>query len=119
MNPVGRRNFAKSLGLVGLLAVGVEGYKQVKERIVYKQDELPTAELEKQLEGKPVLQLQAIYGEELPPAKVYGTNDMYIVGLGGLGPTYKPGTEKYVAVKIVPGPDGKLYVKENDTWRRM
>jgi hypothetical protein len=71
MNPTSRRSFAKSLGLVGLLAAGVEGYKQAKERIVYKQDELPTAELEKQLEGKRVLQLQATYGEELPPAKVY------------------------------------------------
>lgn len=116
MNPTSRRSFAKSLGLVGLLAVGVEGYKQVKERIVYKQDELPTAELEKQLEGKPVLQLQATYGEEIPPAKLYGTNSMYIFSTG---PTYKPGTENHVSVNIVPGPDGKLYVKENDTWRKM
>lgn len=116
MNPTSRRSFAKSLGLVGLLAVGVEGYKQVKERIVYKQDELPTAELEKQLEGKPVLQLQATYGEEIPPAKLYGTNSMYIFSTG---PTYKPGTENRVEVKIVPGPDGKLYVKENDSWRKI
>lgn len=116
MNPTSRRSFAKSLGLVGLLAVGVEGYKQVKERIVYKQDELPTAELEKQLEGKPVLQLQATYGEEMPPAKLYGTNSMYVFSTG---PTYKPGTENRVSVNIVPGPDGKLYVKENDTWRKM
>ncbi len=116
MNPTSRRNFAKSLGLVGLLAVGVEGYKQVKERIVYKQDELPTAELEKQLEGKPVLQLQATYGEEIPPAKLYGTNSMYIFSTG---PTYKPGTENRVSVNIVPGPDGKLYVKENDSWRKI
>lgn len=116
MNPTSRRSFAKSLGLVGLLAVGVEGYKQVKERIVYKQDELPTAELEKQLEGKPVLQLNATYGEEMPPATYYGTNSMYVFNTG---PTYKPGTEKRVEVKIVPGPDGKLYVKENDSWRKI
>ena len=116
MNPVGRRNFAKSLGLVGLLAVGVEGYKQAKERIVYKQDELPTAELEKQLEGKPVLQLQATYGEQMPPAHLYGTNNVYVFNVG---PNYKPGTEKNVQVKIVPGPDGKLYVKENDIWRKV
>jgi hypothetical protein len=111
MNPTGRRNFAKSLGLIGLLAVGVEGYKQVKERIVYKQDELPTAELEKQLETKPVLQLSATYGEEMPPS-----HDLYVFSLG---PNYKPGTENRVDVKIVPGPDGKLYVKENDTWRKI
>ena len=112
MNSVGRRNFAKSLGLVGLLAVGVEGYKQAKERIVYKQDELPTAELEKQLEGKPVLQLQATYGEVIPTPNYGG----YVFSIG---PTYKTGTEKNVQVKIVPGPDGKLYVKENDIWRKV
>ena len=116
MNPTSRRSFAKSLGLVGLLAVSVEGYKQVKERIVYKQDELPTAELEKQLEGKPVLQLTATYGEQIPSAMLYGTNSMYVFSTG---PTYKPGTEKRVEVKIVPGPDGKLYVKENDSWRKI
>ena len=116
MNTTGRRNFAKSLGLVGLLAVGVEGYKQAKERIVYKQDELPTVELEKQLESKPVLSLTATYGEEIPPAQLYGTNSMYVFNVG---PTYKPDTLKNVEVRIVPGPDGKLYVKENDTWRRM
>jgi hypothetical protein len=110
-----RRNFAKGLGLAGLFVAGVAGYKEVKERIVYKQDELPTAELEKQLEGKPVLQLQATYGEELPPQQSsYG--NYFLVGTG---PNYKPGTEKNVRVNIVPGPDGKLYVKENDTWRKI
>ena len=111
-----RRNFLKGLGISGLFLAGAEGYKQAKEKIVYKQDELPTKELEALLEKKPVLQLTATYGEELPPAKVYGTDSMYIVGYG---PNYKPGTEKRVSVNIVPGPDGKLYVKENDIWRKM
>ncbi len=110
-----RRNFAKSLGLAGLFVAGVAGYKEVKERIVYKQDELPTAELEKQLEGKPVLQIQATYGEELPPQQSSYGNYFYLTS----GPKYKPGTEKNVRVNIVPGPDGKLYVKENDTWRKI
>lgn len=111
-----RRGFAKSLGLVGLVTVGVAGYKEAKERIVYKQDELPTKELEGQLNGKPVLQLSATYGEELPPTPLYGTQGVYVLTLG---PTYKPGTEKRVSVNIVPGPDGKLYVKENDIWRKI
>lgn len=110
-----RRNFLKGLGLSGLFLAGVEGYRQAKEKIVYKQDELPTEELEAQLNTKPVLQLSATYGEELPPQKYYGTN--YIIT--GLGPNYKPGTEVKVDVQIVPGPDGKLYVKENDTWRKI
>jgi hypothetical protein len=107
----GRRNFAKGLGLAGLFLAGVAGYREVKERIVYKQDELPTSELEKQLEGKPVLQLSATYGElkPLPP------NSFYISGYEN----YVEGTKKEVSVNIVPGPDGKLYVKENDTWRKI
>lgn len=121
MNSTSRRNFAKSLGLVGLLGVGIQGYQTAKERIVYKQDELPTKELEEQLNKKPVLQLTATYGEEMPPVQYYGTNytNYVITGIGPIGPTYKPGTEKHVSVNIVPGPDGKLYVKENDTWRKM
>ena len=110
-----RRSLIKGLGISGLFLAGVEGYKQAKERIVYKQDELPTKELEEQLEKKPVLQLTATYGEELPPMQYLGTN-MYVIGFG---PNYKPGTEKHVQVNIVPGPDGKLYVKENDTWRKI
>jgi hypothetical protein len=107
-----RRNFLKGLGVGGLLFAGVEGYKQAKERLVYKQDELPTQELEAQLNTKPVLQLSATYGEELP----YGTENMYVFRTG---PNYKPGTEKHISVNVVPGPDGKLYVKENDKWRKI
>jgi hypothetical protein len=106
-----RRGFAKGLGLAGFVAVGIAGYKEAKERIVYKQDEIPTPELEKQLETKPVLQLSATYGEEMPPS-----HDLYVFSLG---PNYKPGTENHVNVKIVPGPDGKLYVKENNSWRKI
>ena len=117
MEPVGRRNFAKSLGLLGLIGVGVKGYQEVKERIVYKEDEIPTKELEKQLEGKPVLQLMATYGEEIKhPSYSYNGNSYLIFHSG---PQYKEGTKKEVSVRMVPGPDGKLYVKENDTWRKI
>lgn len=115
MNPASRRNFAKGLGLTGLFLAGIAGYREVKERIVYKQDELPTKELETILEKKPVLQLKATYGEELPPQQSSYGNYFFV----GTGPNYKPGTEKHVSVNIVPGPDGKLYVKENDTWRKI
>ena len=117
MNDTSRRTFVKSLGILGLIGAGVQGYKEVKERIVYKQDEIPTKELEKQLEGKPVLMLSAKYGEELPPPTYSFNGNPYIILSNSK--QYKPGTEKDVSVKIVPGPDGKLYVKENDTWRKM
>lgn len=110
MNTATRRTFAKTLGVAGLVAVGIEGYKQAKERIVYKQDEIPTPELEKQLEKKQVLQMNATYGTIKPnnsPWVIQGYEE------------YVEGTRKVVSVKIVPGPDGKLYVKENDTWRKI
>jgi hypothetical protein len=107
-----RRGFLKGLGISGLFLAGVAGYKEVQERIVYKQDELPTKELEKQLEGKPVLQLQATYGTPKPR----NTNSFYLIGYSE---EYVEGTRKDVRVNIVPGPDGKLYVKENDTWRKI
>jgi hypothetical protein len=106
-----RRNFAKTLGLVGLVAVGVEGYQQAT-KIIYKQDELPTKELEALLEKKPVLQLNATYGTPKPR----NPNSFYVIGFGE---DYVEGTKKEVSVQIVPGPDGKLYVKENDTWRKI
>lgn len=116
--PTTRRNVAKTLGLLGLLSIGVQGYKEVTERIVYKEDELPTAELEKQLEGKPVLQLHATYGEEVP-APTYNQYAFNSQGYLTYGKQYKQGTEINVKVNIVPGPDGKLYVKENDKWRKI
>ena len=39
--------------------------------------------------------------------------------VSGFGDEYVEGTKKEVKVNIVPGPDGKLYVKENDIWRKI
>ena len=111
MEKFGRRNFAKSLGLLGLIGLGVEGYRQAT-KIVYRADEFPSEDLEKQLEKKPVLQLNATYGTSKPR----DTNSQYVIGYGE---DYVEGTRKDVSVQIVPGPDGKLYVKENAIWRKM
>lgn len=118
MEKVGRRNFAKTLGLVGLIGLGVKGYEEAT-KIVYKQDEIPTKELEALLEKKPVLQLMAQYGEEVPNYTDYVSPQGHSYRVQGFGTKYKEGTEKLVSVNIVPGPDGKLYVKENDSWRRI
>ena len=116
---VGRRTFAKTLGLAGLVVAGVTAYKETTQ-IVYKQDELPTKELEKQLEGKPVLQLSATYGTPKPkPTLPYGVHNFNGYLVVGYGDEYVEGTRKDVSVQLVPGPDGKLYVKENDTWRKI
>ncbi len=107
-----RRNFVKGLGISGLFLAGIAGYKEAT-KVVYRADEFPSEELEKQLEKKPVLQLNATYGT---PKPVQSWSQYNIVGYGE---EYVEGTKKEVSVQIVPGPDGKLYVKENDTWRKI
>jgi len=119
-----RRKFLRGVGLFGALAAGAAAVRaNAAPPVVINNhyttvtgDEVPNDYLEKQIESQSVLSLRATYGEEMPPAKIHGTNDMYIIGIT---PTYKPGTEKQVEVRIVPGPDGKLYVKENDIWRKL
>jgi len=113
MEKATRRSFAKTLGLAGLIVAGIEGYKEVKENIVYKQDEIPSEELQKQIDKKPVLQLQAVYGTPKP------VNQWSQYQIVGFGEEYVEGTRKEVKVNIVPGPDGKLYVKELEQWRRI
>ena len=121
-----RRKFLRGVGLFGALAAGAMAARgNTTPPVVINNnyttvtgDEFPTEELEKQIAGKPMLQLRATYGEELPPPKIHGTETMYLVA-GISTPQYKPGTEKQIKVDIVPGPDGKLYVKENDTWRKL
>jgi hypothetical protein len=110
-----RRNFVKGLGISGLFLAGIAGYKEAT-KVVYRADEFPSEELEKQLEKKPVLQLNATYGTP-KPKKIFEVNQQYFIT--GFGEEYVEGTRKDVTVQIVPGPDGKLYVKENDTWRKI
>lgn len=114
MTPTGRRTFAKSLGLLGLFAIGVEGYKQASEKLVFKGDELATDDVVKQLNySGHYLSFKATYGEidtsPVDPISVTFRN----------GTRYIPGTEKNVSVDLKPGPDGKLYVKERDIWRKV
>jgi hypothetical protein len=116
MNPVGRRSFAKGLGLIGLIGVGVAGYKEAKERLMPAPDELASKELSDKLDEQPVLSLQATYGEKIPPP-AFSSYGQFIVS--GIVPNYKPGTEIRVQAKMQVGPDGKLYVKENDIWRKI
>lgn len=111
MTTTGRRNFAKSLGLLGLLSIGVEGYKQVSERIVYKDDKIASDEIAKKLDDGPLLCLKSVYGEI--------DNNPYTRYALYTGSNYKAGTEKEVTVSLKPGPDGKLYVKEGDIWRKV
>ena len=41
------------------------------------------------------------------------------LGIGGSSKRFVPGTEKQVSVKMVPGPDGELYINVNGQWKRV
>lgn len=113
MTPTGRRTFAKSLGLLGLFAIGIEGYKQASQKLVFKSDELAADDVVKQLNFGNYLSFQATYGEiDTTPVNPNSISAFNVQ-------KYIPGTEKNVSVYLKPGPDGKLYVKEGDIWRKV
>ena len=116
MNPVARRSFMKGLGILGLVGAGVAGYKEAKEQLMPAPDQLASKEVVAVLEDQiATIALNATYGEKLPPP-ISSYGEIFYVGFG---PKYKPGTEKQVQAKMQVGPDGKLYVKENDIWRKI
>ena len=41
------------------------------------------------------------------------------VNIGGKNKQFVPGTENEVSVKMVVGPDGELYLKMKDQWKRV
>ena len=48
-----------------------------------------------------------------------GTSSPYGNLYGSGGKRFVPGTEKHVSVKMVPGPDGELYIIVNGQWKRV
>lgn len=87
------------------------------------------------------LQLTHTYGEIAPPppplpSSLYGStlvsnwatgssasflqiNADGGVNIGGKNKKFVPGTENEVSVKMVVGPDGELYLKVKDQWKRI
>jgi hypothetical protein len=41
------------------------------------------------------------------------------LGIGSSSKRFVPGTEKQVSVKMVPGPDGELYINVNGQWKKV
>ena len=41
------------------------------------------------------------------------------LGIGSSSKRFVPGTEKQVSVKMVPGPDGELYINVNGQWKKI
>lgn len=141
-----RRNFLKGAGILGMFMAGAAApvvVKHVKETKVVA-GPVPTIDpkvlttLEEQ--APPTLELRASYGEIAPPPPPPTFNGMYMVGDSmGIGTSmermrinsdgsttmlinqkkFVEGTENQQSVKMVPGPDGELYVQINGQWKKL
>lgn len=137
----GRRSFLKGFGLIGAVVAGATTPVVVQSKTKVVPAPLPGIDKDvvKVLteQAPATLTLQATYGEVAPPPPPptfsspftftnNGTEYSRLVMNGGggisLGLTQKqfvPGTENKQAVSLVPGPDGNLYIKVGDTWKRV
>ena len=139
-----RRKFLRSGGLLGFLAIGATAAPVVIEKIkevpvpvpapVATTDPEVLALLEEQ--APPTLCLMATYGEIAPPPPP-AYNGMYAISGGNIGQermrigsdgsttllingkNFVPVTENHQSVKMVPGPDGELYLNINGQWKRV
>lgn len=137
-----RRKFLKGIGLFGAVATAV-----VAGRTAVVGSDKPKADpkmidiIEHQQPAN--ITLTSTYGEIAPPPPptppsqyVFHSNGSvtgvtmaptYTIAqpnLGNLAVSFNqnkfiPGTEKQVALKLVPGPDGKLYLNINGEWKEV
>ena len=69
----------------------------------------------KEFTSSGVLELHRTYGEVAPP-EPNPSPYMFTSTFGG--PKLVPGTEKNVRLGMMVGPDGQLYVRVKDDWKR-
>ena len=109
-----RRNFfrgaGKGAGLLGAFFAGVSA-PAIAEAVKQKVDPSVVAKIEEQ-SSHGNLSLIRTYGEIAPPDQSQGYTFR-------VGPEFVPGTEKTMKVHLAPGPDGELYLKINDEWKRV
>ena len=125
-----RRDFfrggAKGAGLLGAFVAGIAApivIEKTKEIHVKTLDPLPAPTVDPQVVEKikeftpsGVLELHRTYGEVAPP-EPNPSPYMFTSTLGG--PKFVPGTENNVRVGMMVGPDGQLYVRVKDDWKRV
>jgi hypothetical protein len=123
-NQVSRRKFFKGAGLVGAFATGLMApvvIREVKETQIVNAS-IPTVdpEIVSKIEKTPAstLSLMRTYGEVKPP-EPHCPDSPYVMCIGPNQNQFVPGTEKHVDVKMVPGPDGELYLNINGSWKRV
>lgn len=144
----GRRNFVKGFGLLSAVLAGGAAVSAQSSDAVLGSPVVPNPDLtpvspaidpsivSKLEEDSTSLSLTRTYGELAPPEPqpLYGgyvignsvgyTETMRLSATGGLmignnNKKFIPGTEKQVNVKMVPGPDGELYLNLNGKWKRV
>jgi len=141
-----RRKFLRNGGLLGMFAMGA-ATPIVIEKIRETQVPVPVAGVDpniiKQIEEicPANVTFTSTYGEIAPPPPPppsYGSSFYTIgsggnigynevmridssgnLGIGGSSKRFVPGTEKQVSVKMVPGPDGELYINVNGQWKKV
>ena len=140
-----RRNFLKGIGLVGAVVAGYNAPVLAKETktkppVIVETPKVDPKIIQKIEEMDPSsLSLQQVYGEIEPPKPPpnYTSNGGFYtitsgvcqpamtinsngnVSIGHNGKKFIPGTEKTVDVKLVPGPDGELYLNVNGQWKKV
>jgi hypothetical protein len=122
-----RRDFfrggAKGAGLLGAFAAGlaapivIEKTKEIHVKTL--EPSVPTVDpkvVEKIKESAPsgILELHRTYGEVAPPEP---NSSPFVISNGG--PKLVPGTENNVRVGMMVGPDGELYIRVKDDWKRI
>jgi len=134
-----RRKFLRNGGLLGMFALGA-ATPVLAEKI--RETQVPAGvdpNIIKQIEEicPANVTFTSTYGKIAPPPPPppsYGSSFYTIgsggnevmridssgnLGIGGSSKRFVPGTEKQVSVKMVPGPDGELYINVNGQWKRV
>lgn len=134
-----RRKFIKGVGIFGAMATAIVAGRAAV--IDNKPKANPDMVNIIEHQNPATITLTSTYGElqpppPPPPPSKYVFNGTGVV-YGGSGPTWVanpnlgnltvtmnqgkfiPGTEKEVSLKLVPGPDGKLYLNINGEWKEV
>lgn len=142
-----RRNFLKGFGILGAFTAGAVAPVVVRNVTETKVVESPKPTIDPKVlatleeQSPATLQLQATYGEIAPPPPppTYSNNGYFVMAGNGTinsqermrlcsdGSTmmlfnqkqFVPGTENQQSVKMVPGPDGELYLNINGQWKKV
>jgi hypothetical protein len=119
-----RRNFltgsAKGAGIFGAflggLAAPVIVERVVETQIPFSPPSLPTVDPKvvekiKEFASSGILELHRTYGEIAPPEP---NSSPFVIT-----PKLVPGTETNVRVGMMVGPDGELYIRVKDDWKKV